>query len=625
MTRDIATADLAASLEWKVPSEELVAPEHRAGFRVRLAALYAFIHGASLRKAARDYGVNRSTLSLMVTKAFERAADGTSIGYRACVPWGQRRTVTNDSKVPGKAEPHAMRKLLCAHPDIASMLDVYKHALPPGRLPASFDHLLRRIRGRLKELGFADRWPLNTQDRGRRAFTRQIRKNRELAFLTGCQGGSEPSLTKIVSLNELFARRPYDRCEFDAHSKDVTMTILVPNARGELVKQRAGKIWVLVALEVDSSAVLAWKLVLGQSYTALDVAQCFGKAMRPWEPRALVAPDMVYAPGATMPQNIGFGPVTPCLTAMDNAMAHRSKLSLEAWTKHHGGILNLGRAHVPQGRPHIENFFRMLEEAALRFIPGGRRPASKLGEFPTNVSEWASDDHPVDFQALEDLLDVIMTGVNVTALPSRQQRTPVDVLLSREASINAWPSPPHNEKDAKALTTQCRYLRLVGSKKSGKTVHVNLIGASYHHPKLDQQWDLVGRKYAFLVDLEDLRTIIMVDDSLREVCVLEAAPPWNVERHDLTTRRRIRKLSATGELEINGAYCAISAYAAYTSHYAGKGRSAAVDQVARLMQLATGEDRKDFSSTAQESSGSAEQRTREAPLSGRVSFDNVRG
>jgi hypothetical protein len=139
---------------------------------------------------------------------------------------------------------------------------------------------------------------------------------------------------------------------------------------------------------------------------------------------------------------------------------------------------------------------------------------------------------------------------------------------------------------------------------------------------LDKKWDLLGSEYLALIDLEDLRTLTLVDDSLNQIAKLEAAPPWNVHRHDVTTRRRILKLSRSGELEIRGAYSAISAYAAYTLKRAQEGRANAVDQVARLMQLVNTDA---INVTITDSRGLERAPSpRETPLSGRVSFDDVK-
>jgi hypothetical protein len=621
MATGLSTAQLAQALDWRRPDLRLVAEPHREAFAARCNALLAYVQGKSIRVAAREHGVNRTTLTTDIAKAFTLAPNGQPYGYRACLPWGVRQSASVSACMPTRGRPHALQAMLQVHPDIKELLGDYKDPLPPGRVPPSFMRLLRKIRGLLAERNGQECWPLNQPDKGRRAFTRFVRAQRAAALIAGVPDATTLDQPQIKSLSQLFALQPYDRLEFDAHSKDIEFTLELPNAKGELVKHKISKVWILVLIEVNSTAVLGWKVVFGQGYSALDVAQCVASSMRPWYPRTLVAPGMTYTPGATMPQNLELGCLTGCVTAMDNAKAHKAKLPLEAWVDNYDGILHLGQAHVPEVRATIEQFFSRLAQGALRLLPGGYIPSRRLGEAAVPSSEWRSADHPLSFQVLEDLLDVIMTGHNVTPLPSRQDRSPIDILLAYPRSAHYWPSPPHSEEEAKALTTECRSVRLRGSRRQDKPVHVRFLGVDYRHPALDKQWDLLGRNYRALIDQEDLRTLTLVDDSLNEIATLKASPPWHIHRHDITTRRRILKLSRSGELEIRGACSAISAYAAYTLKNAQEGRANAVDQVARLMQLAsTGA----INMTATHSHGNEPKPSSpETPLSGRVSFDDV--
>lgn len=285
-------------------------------------------------------------------------------------------------------------------------------------------------------------------------------------------------------------------------------------------------IWILAIIEVLSTAVVGWKIVVGRSYSALDVAQCFATAMRPWEPRLLIVPDLQYVPSASMPSNLDMTTPPPMgrLTAMDNAKAHKAKLPLAAWLNAHYGVLNFGLPHVPEARPHIEQFFHRLEVGAFRRLPGGFTP-HRVNQPAISTSAWSSNDHPVHLQALEDLLDVVITGHNVSPLPARQNRTPLEILSSYQNGSDYWIAPPYNEGNAKALTTTCHRVTIKGSKSSNKPVRVQFLQVDYRHPDLDKAWEMVGQSYQAMIDYEDLRTITLVDDSLRPVRTLYAAPP----------------------------------------------------------------------------------------------------
>jgi hypothetical protein len=279
-------------------------------------------------------------MTTIVCKAFLIAPDGAQFGYRACIPWIGKSDTRKPRRRSKEGAPYALLNLLQDHPDLEVLLHDFKDPIPVGTPPRSFLRLVQRIRALLRDRGYGDQWPFTTPDLGRRAFLRHVRKIRKQRMLSGQPDITTDIKRSIVSLRQLFHPRPYDRFEFDAHKQDVDMVIVLPNAKGELVKYRVSCIWILAIIDVNSTAVMAWKIVFGKAYSALDVAQCFAKAASRWEMRDLVAPGMVYAPGASMPQELGWGCMPSCVTALDNALAHTATLSLEAWVNHHHGIFH---------------------------------------------------------------------------------------------------------------------------------------------------------------------------------------------------------------------------------------------------------------------------------------------
>ena len=623
MSNELTTAMIQSTEHWTRPDPRLVCEKYRDLYVRRCAALSAVLQGASIRQASTLHNLNRDTLGATVHKAFLSQPDGKLVGYRACVPHRVRITTkAPPERAPVSGHAHALGQLFAVHPDIKEMLDGYHGALPPGRLPPAFKRLLSSIRGLLVKRESQSLWPMNTPDRGRRVFARYIKRMRQQAIVDGAPSVPSTEAHTIKRLDQLFLLHPFDRVEFDAHRMDVDWRLLMPNARGELIITSISAIWILAIIDVASTAILGWKLVTGRSYSALDVSQCFATAMRRWEPRSLVVPDMQYVPGAMMPSAIDLSVPIPMgrLTAMDNAKAHKAKLPLEAWLRAHHGVLNFGRPHLPEARPHIEQFFHRIEVGALRQIPGGFAPR-RVNQPAIATSAWSSSDHPVDFQALEDLMDVVITGHNVSPIPARQNRTPVEIISAYRNTAGYWMSPPYNDNNVKALTTTCHKVKVKGSKAKGKPVRVQFLQVDYRHPDLDKAWELVGKEFRAIVDYEDLRTISLVDDSLRVVRVLTAADPWRRQRHDISMRRRILALSRSGELEIRGVESAVAAFAAYTFAQAGRSVVAA-DQAARLMQLAHG-DEGNPCSTLMKDANHVDHRSTKQPISGAVSFNEV--
>lgn len=620
MTNELTTAMVLSASHWVKPDPRLVQEKHRDDMTRRCAALDYVLQGASIRRAASLHRVNRTTLALIVDKAFRLESDGRPAGYRACLPYSVR-TLNKSTAVtmPLSGNAHSLDRFFALHPDIKQMLDSHKGSLPPGRLPPDFKRLLTTIKGLLTKRECQSLWPMNTRDKGRRVFSRYVKRMRRQAIVDGAPSAPSAEMQTIARFDQLFVIRPFDRVEFDAHRIDVDWRISVPDARGELITTPISAIWILAIIEVASTAILGWKIVVGRSYSALDVAQCFASAMRRWEPRALIVPDLQYVPGAMMPSNLDL--TTPVLmgrlTAMDNAKAHKAKLQLNTWLLAHYGVVNFGRPHVPEQRPNIEQLFFRLEEGAFRQIPGGFKP-HRINQPATSTSAWSSNGHPLHFQALQDLMDVVVTGHNVSPIPGRQNRTPMEILSAYRHGDDFWMAPAYHESNAKALTTTCHEMLMKGSKTSNKPVHIQFLQVDYRHPDLDKAWEMVGQSYKTIVDLEDLRTITLVDESLRPIRTLHAASPWRKHRHDITTRRRILALSRSGDLEIRGADSAVAAYAAYTLTQAGKSVVAA-DQAARLIQLATYAN----DAPSENADQALDFYVRTTPINGGISFSDV--
>lgn len=619
----LTSAEVVEAASWTRPDFRLVPTPHQQAFVARCNALQAVLGGQSVRLASRDHKVNRTTLSQTLEKAFERGADSRCHGFRACLPYGIRsRAPLSTPKIgPMTGKPYALGHLFAQFPPVRTLLESYAHPLPPGKPPSSFGRLLADVRRFLREAAADEQWPLNQPDKGRRAFTRYVRSYRRTQLAQADLYERTAPRPAVTSISRIIQPLPFDRFEFDAHYQDVKHCIARLNNKGEIVIEEVSKVWLLIVIDVGSKAVMAWKLVYGQAYSALDVAQCFSLVFQNWEPKQLTVTDLQYPPGAMMPQALSRGVQTCTLLAMDNAKAHMAKLPLATWVAEILGVLNLGRPHVPEMRPTVEGFFKHFEAGAIRFLPGGFEPTRQLGKKAARTSTARSTDHLLDVEGMEQLFDVLVSSYNATPQPALQQRSPLDVLHAFQTNPNRWLPPPRQAHHLRALTTQCKSYRVTGGRGSGKPPHVHCMGVVYRNPVLDRTPEYLGSSVLFMVDLDDLRSIIMVDEKLEEVLTLYAVGPWRLTQHDLTTRRRILRLVRSGQLEILGAQDAIIAYTAFTSRAATKKRGAS-DELVRMQQL----EAKGLlgSIPDREKTKSATTLKEEVPRQGRVSFGHTK-
>lgn len=574
---------------WYKPQESDLAESIRPRFREACAALTVVLTGdMGITRAASIHGLCHKRLRAMVRRAPQLARDGQPYGFRVCVPWGtyQRGEQDGVAIMPRVAGPHAMHQLLSARPEIALWIDEFGQPLPPGRAPKAFDRLHARIVAELKRLELGDFYPLNQADKGRRALLRFIRQRRiDYADVGNLDTADAPPST----LSEIFRGSPFARTEIDGHRIDIEAVLGVALPNGGSVKRRITSMWLLVEIEVESRAIVGWVLRVGRSYNNLDLASCITKSLQPWARRELTIPGLQYAPGAGMPSG-SLGALSTWrsrLVALDNAKANYAMDFEQAFCRSRGGMLFYGRAHEPRSRPIVEQFFFRVEHGALRDVPGGFEPATRLGENKIRISNFAPNDYPIQLHAFEELLDVIIANYNATPHTALGDLSPLQYLQMQAPRAFAFMSDTA-EEDASDMGSVVVRLKIHGSRGDGVMPHVNYMYVRYRSPDLDNKWELVGKTVLARIHRHDLRSFVLMRTATAPLCAVRAAAPWGRTAHDETTRAMIMQWSKlrTG-FSITGADCAIAAYIAFLRAQAPASQQA-VDQLARMEQVHNG-------------------------------------
>ncbi len=575
--------------QWYRPVEHELAEGLRARYREACAAITAVLTGElSLSRAAGAHHLCRKRLRSMVTLAPEIAPDGQAYGYRVCVPWGtyQRRPVGESAtEMPRLAGAHAMTRLLGAQPAIRKWVDDFDHPLPPGRPPKVFLRLHKQIVAELRRRDLADHYPLNQPDQGRRALLRFLRSRR--MQVTG--GDWDTEVPEVTRLQDIFLSTPFTRTELDGHRIDIEAVLGVALPNGGVAKAEITSMWLLVEVEVASRAIVGWTLRVGRAYNNLDVAACLAVSLRPWERRTLTIPGLEYAPGAGLPSGL-LGALSGWRSrsvAMDNAKAHLAADLEQGITRARGGMLVFGRAHEPRSRPIVEQLFSRLERGALRDVPGGFEPATRLGEKKIRISNFAPGDHPIQLHLFEELLDVIIANYNATPHPALGELTPLQFLQMQQRRAFDF-APDSGRDDAAAMSSVLIPLVVHGNRDRGVMPHVNYAYVRYRSTELDGKWEMIGQRVLARVDRHDLRTIVLMRSVTAPMCVVRAAAPWNRTLHDETTRKMVMQWSKLRrDFSIVGTDCAVKAYVDFLRAQAANSQQA-VDQLARMEQLHAG-------------------------------------
>lgn len=600
--------------EWDEPNLNGRTPRIIAAYDKRKAALRSVVRGNSMLAAAKANGVQRNTLIKMVATCAAMAPDGKPWGWRVCLP--HRVRMPSEKKpppVPAQPGPGSFGRLLRALPGLAPMLADFHKPLPTReRKSTAFERLFEKFLAAVRKYTQGVGYPFNAGDKGRRALLEYLKRIRQdLPQIEGEEEHTE--FTQAKQLKEVFDFGVMERLEFDAHRMDADFCLEVEDGSGKTVLREISYVWLLLIIDAASRLVLAWSLVVGRGYSQIDVLRLFNRALTPWEPRDLLAPEMNYVPESGVGTEVATGRLLRgILSAIDNAMAHHANLTTTNFTRHMRGVLHLGPAHVPETRGTLEAMFRQVENGAIRHLPGGFEPARDAGTPKRATTADSAEKHPLNPVALHDLMDVVIAGYNATPLSALGEQSALAV-VRRFASGGGWTfESSRTPADANNLALLRLTVTIKGNRKEGRQPYVNYMRARYRAFGLRDQWDLVGQKFQAVISMEDLRYITLLTDKGDVLVRLTALPPWSRTRHDFDMRKLIIRWSNRGLFSIVGVDDAISAYRTFVRTHAHQ-LPAAVDQLA-----------KHWSSTPPASKSQTQAPAVFAPRGGRVSFDHCK-
>lgn len=563
--KEIAAPLFCATADYPKPSRDFVKKKYLDDFDKRVLALSAVLDGASIKEAAKANRVDRTTLTAMAEAFAKIAPDGNPFGYRVCIPWYRvTDSEVHQAEVPLASGSGAFTRLLVALPELKALVSNFKGKLPLHNDPSpKFDVFFRTFVAHLKGKGLECHYPLNSGDRGRRALLNWLKRERK-ALLDLQVADNEDVEFALTRVDQLFKLQPMDRVELDGHFIDVEWHAQVPTRDGKWTTEQISGIWIVMGIDVVSQAAFPCTLVIGPAYDRYDLLDAFANTLRPWKPRELIVPALQYAFGAWMPTmgRDAADVYRSALVAVDNALAHKAKMAADNLGDHQLGVINLGFPNVPEGRPYIEALFKRLEAAVLRLLAGGFRPAKERGAKKKRVSTKSAKNHPVNIEALRDLMDVEISSYNVTPHSALQDRTPREVF---EAHIDGgmWTTRSFlTAEDAAELLVLHLTVTIRGDKRKGVLPYVKFQHARYRSSKLKHRWDLVGKTFRASITSDSAHQMALWDNDGNLFVLLRALRPWGIP-HSLQQRSAILKCTKRGLLSIDGTDDALAAYHAF--------------------------------------------------------------
>ena len=507
-------------------------------FNRRKYAIIGLESGKTYKRLSDEFKIAGKELNRYITRCQLLHDDGRIWGFRALVSGTRigefkRGADTDHSKLRvGRGAHWLFRKLLDDHPELDKFLDrlvvEHRRSTRGGRRIKRKDlHYDFVVQCRIV-LVDETKYPLCLKTYGAQGFANALKQKlamyaeKDDAFLSS-SSRSTPNRS-----------RPYSNVEIDAHKLDAQLHITIRLPTGGLISRLINRLWVLVAKDRSSRAVLSGLLVISKEINHFDLLRCIRRISEPWSPRELVIPHMRYAPGSGFPSGL----IPHCAGRMvdtihlDNAMAHIALNVRYAVKNSTGSTLNWGDAAEPNERPFVEAFFKSLTEKAIQPLPTGFTPKSvSLPQAIENASFFSPT-----IREMEDYLDVVLASFNVCGHSGLYGETPLE-RLARE-------NPTELIRSDVSLNAGWRRLTVVRGKfpivvDGLHRAHINFKNAEYRSESLPSMVRRGIKSFEGEYDLEDLRKIEAFPIKGWQPDSFNVTKEWATFKHDISLRKLI--------------------------------------------------------------------------------------
>lgn len=554
--RDLLTDDQKDVKQWPQIDKSKLSEGDRGTFERRLAAVTAYLAGATHREIQQQYGISPAELRHYLSRCLARHADGRIFGQRALVP--HARVKTYERRAPIRLRlwgargglSGALSRLFEAYPAIKEFVDdVFlkrrrRGVVHESRIPIKSVH--KRFLDKCREAGLSNEYPFNTKWLGKRALGKYLQKlaRQEAESSQAAREGSNAGRRLNASKNEgkSIADRPFKIVQCDAHRIDAIFTLRVTHPQfGEYVVELP-RIWILIVKEVATRAILGHLIVLSLECTARDLARAIRNAVRPWKPKTLTIPGLKYPPGGGFPS--GLIP-TAAWAAWDsfwydNAKAHLAQLTTTLLLEKLNCRAHAGAVGMIERRAIMERFFGTLEENGFHRLP------STTGSHPSDPRRNKPDKqalrYDIRLEHLEELTEVMLAQFNATPHASLAYRTPVEALEYYLTTGGELRHVAEEDRDENIFLYELAKRTVRGNLKHSRHPYIEYEGAIYRSEVLTRSFDLIGRKLDLHVNPDDLSCIKAFYDDGVELGVLTAQGAWGRASHSLETRRAIQSL-----------------------------------------------------------------------------------
>lgn len=595
-----AIPELLADLStWPTVDTSEFSEIDRTVYDSRAEAVRLFVEEkeVSIVGITRKTGVHREQLYRLLNRCLGKAEDGRIQGFRGVIPGKHLKDYARTAPVkPSKPKSKggaagAFTALLERCEKIRTWLvrQAKLRKKPLGstirKVRKTIPDLHREFLNKLREAGVCqNEYPFNRDLQGLRSFQAFVRlvenggnelNNGDDAEPPDVSGSSQDA--EMASSQVPQHVLPFDGVQFDGHKIDLRLTLRYVDPFGLEFLFEITRIWILVALDVASRAVLGFQLVLAPEYDSDEIARalqsCFGAS----HPPQFTIPGLSVREGGGFPCDIFEAAKYPRWRwfQYDSARANLAEPTLVRLTEIVGCYIHTGRLGEPDDRAIIERFFAYLAKCGLHQTPGttGSRPDDEvkhLADVGNDLSRLMTIDE------LSQVVYVMLADKNGESHAGLGGRTPNEALRYwlNKPGVEIWQLP--TQKRRKLLFLQeARIVTVVGGSKTQRRPHINFEGVRYTSDLLAGKPELIGKKLRIYFNIQDIRQLHAFFEDGAELGVLIASRSWRKTAHSLRLRKEILRLIRLGKLRYRDGDDAIEAWAIYKRKNAAKVKRAA--------------------------------------------------
>ena len=533
-----------------------------------------YLDTGALRSAAEEAGCSRSVLIDLLNRCVQLRPNGQLAGWLGLVARVRVRSYGRTKPLSaGTGKSGCFQKFLCDNPELREKLHDLIRAGGGAKAAKSHRPTLRAVFRRFHDfctspaVGLTDQdYPFNSKSAGRRSierYAKQFIMNDATATKVwyGSNAASERGLgTGHKSFR--FANAPLDVVGLDAHKLDCVGTVTLSGPAGPQTVP-IQRIWIDACVDKYSRCVIGYAVSITKEVSATTVEAAIAACTRAWKPRQLHEPGLAYLPGAALPAGAipGLAECRPCVLLMDNAVQHLSTRIVYAARRALGCAVTFGPVSGWWHNAITERLFLALELYGFQRLPSstGSHPRDPLRSAPVaNAIK-----HRIDWEELLDLIDVIVTGYNVTSNREMGSRSPLEVLADglQAAHPGFLPRlcvPVSATTPALGISVETR--QIAGCAIKGKVTrpYVELDRVRYSSPDLSRRFELLKQALILHIDEQDMRVVtayLKTGEPLGQLVPLQEG--WAHTRHTREMRKSINALIGSRDIRPDASDCVL--------------------------------------------------------------------